>query len=293
MSPHPCSFLLGWVLLVATAAGEEQYNVRFSHPDKEGDTYVRSVQAQFSVDSTRRVPGYPPHRQQQSFTVELTGTVQVLAVDQTSGEPTKLSCTLSKLLRDGRTVLGEGTVVIAENKDGDTKYTVDDEPVAPPVAQALTEVLPVHRPGAPDNDDTIFGTSEPKKVGDSWPVNRDATARAFSHEGVEVDKDHVAGTVKLTGINESDGRKFLSFVADLNITGLKGVLPDATVITSGTLSTHSDARVPADGEGKQRGERLRWRTNMQVNGLTLADEPLQIDIAMERSAVVTIKEVSK
>lgn len=293
MSLHTCSFAVSWLLLLATCGGEEQYNIRLDRPDKVGDTYSQSVQAKFKQDNLSRVRDSLPRSQQAEFSVELEGTVKVLAVDEQNRQATKLSCTVAKLVRDGQPVLAEGTIVIAENNKGTTRYTVDDQAVDPPVAQSLREVLWTSRGDTSDNDDTLFGTNQPRKVGDSWSINPDAAVRTFSRDGVEVSKDRVAGTVGLTGAKQIDGKTFLSVAAHANITGLRGVLPDATVVTDGTLSVRSDALIPADGQGKRASQTLHWRLDLQVDGLTLSDEPVHVDVTIERSASVTIKEIGK
>jgi len=293
MSPRYRCFAFVWALLLAVAADGEEYNIRLSHPEKVGDAYIRSVHAQFKMDNTSRVRGYPPQRRQEAFTVEMEGTVQVLAVDEKSGQATRLSCTVSKLARDGRPLFPEGTVVVAENKEGTTQYTVDGQQVAPPAAQALGEVLSAHTPGAPDNDDTLFGTNEPKKVGDTWPADRQAAARAFSHEGVEVSKDHVTGTVRLAAVKEVEGKKVLDIETDVDLTDLKGVLRDVTVVTGGTLSLHAAGLYPADGQGMRDSNTMSWKLNMRVDGLTLADEPSHVDVNIERSATIIMKEAGK
>ena len=282
-----------WALLLVGAVRGEEYNIRLSRPDKVGDTYFQSVRAKFELHNMSRVREGLPRTQQEEFSVELEGTIKVLAVDEKNRQATKLSCIVSKLARDGQPVFPEGTVVIAESRQGTTQYTVNDQPVDSPAAQALKEVLWTNRGDTPDDDDTLFGTSQPRKVGDTWSVNPDAAVRAFSRDGVEVSKDRVAGTVGLTGVKEIDGKTFLSVAANVNITGLKGVLHDATVITDGTLSVRSDALVPADGQGKRASQSLHWRFDMQVDGFTLSDEPLHVDVTMQRNASVTVKEVGK
>src|SRR5215218_3112753 len=53
--------------------------------------------------------------------------------------------------------------------------------------------------------DNVFGSREPRKVGESWPANPEALAKWASREGFVVDKKSVSGTLKLKGLQTVNG----------------------------------------------------------------------------------------
>ena len=286
---HP---LLGAAMLLlgaATAAGQE-YAIHLDRPSKVGQTYTISAVTQFKMENTLGAPGIQPRRQQEAFTVELDGTVEVLAVDQKSREPTKVSCTVSKCVRDEQPLLAEGTVLVAYSGPDDTRYMVNDQPVQQPIAASLHEVLGTHRPGAP-GDDAVFGTDQPKKVADTWPLHPQGAAKLFSHEGVDVSQDRITGSAKLTGVRETDGRKLLEIETESSITDLHGVLPDGMAVIGGNASFHYTGLVPADGEGMSPGGTSQMKFSMKLEGEDLHNRPFYNNVSVERTAKVEYKEL--
>ncbi len=65
------------------------------------------------------------------------------------------------------------------------------------------------------SDSEVFGSTMPKKVGDSWPINADAAARQLTQEGLPVKPEDISGTMRFDNVVIRDGRDYLQLSTDL------------------------------------------------------------------------------
>ncbi|HXE55503.1 MAG TPA: hypothetical protein VN541_20940 [Tepidisphaeraceae bacterium] len=232
------------LLLLCGAGDSREYHVQLSRPQHRGDTYPISVTGQFKQALTVNFPGKPEQKQENAFTVQLEGTIKIAVVDE-KGEASRLDCVVSKCLKDGQPLLEPGTVITAENKSGHTEFLANGAPVAVPTAQALQMVLSAHGPGEP-NDQMVFGTDQPRKVGDQWPINREQAARGFASGGLPINKDDVTGQTKLVAITKTDQGPAMKIESTVRVDRLAAVLPDGTELQSGNLTGEYGGLFPVD-----------------------------------------------
>jgi hypothetical protein len=98
------------------------------------------------------------------------------------------------------------------------------------------------------SDDDTFGSSSPRKVGDSWPINKEAVAKGFSSAGFSVDvKDVADQTVYLRRTFDSPAGKELLIEAFMNAKNFKPAeLPPGATIESGELKAEFSGIFPVD-----------------------------------------------
>lgn len=237
--------LLG-VLLLGAPSPAQEYTIKLDRPDKVGETYTISATGKATQGVVFDIPGKPPQKQENSFTIQLQGTIKVSTVDEQSGESSRIDCIVSKCLKDGQPLVEPGTVLTAENKTGKTEYSANGAPVAPTTAQALELVLYAHQPGRPPTNDSVFGNHEPQKLGAVWPINREAAAREASQSGLPVAKESISGEAKLVAMKKVDGVQALQVEATMNVKRISGTMPDGSEIESGTITAHYGGFFPID-----------------------------------------------
>jgi hypothetical protein len=255
------------MLLAAASSGyAQEYKVVLDRPEKVGQTYQIHGTGKSTQSVTVNVPGAPPQKEDNSFSVQLDGTIKVLEVGEKTGEPTKIECTVSKCTKDEQSIVDAGSVITAETKEGKTAFTMNGMPVEPPVTQALEVILEVHQPGTPSNG-AVFGTDQPQKVGATWPINAEAAAVGAAKSGLPVSKDAIKGEAKLIGVKEVEGKKALEIAASMNVANLSGNVPEGK-IDSGSITAQISGLFPVDETAQPLSSNLTLTIHMKmtVNG---------------------------
>ena len=276
------AFGLIGLLLIAGAARAEEYKLKLDRPEKVGHTYSISATGDMKTSSTASVPGVPPRKQDQAYTVALDGTIKILEVDEKSSQPTKLTCTVSKCLKDGEEMYPAGTVITAENKAGKTQFSVDGNALDPINNLVLNTVITTQKPGEPPQMDMVFRADQARKVGDKWDIDSDAAAREFSKEGPPVKAQDVKGTGKLVEVKNIDGKQVMQFEGQMEVASFKGPTPEGLNVSSGNMSARFTGLLPVDPQ------ELPVSTEQQMTAHFVAQGgpggQVNVEIDMQRSA---------
>jgi len=273
------------LVLICGSLEAQEYRIRLSQADKVGHKYTISSTARGKVSNKIDAPGLNIPPQEQAFTFGLDGTVEVKAVDEKSGQPTKLACTVAKCVRDNQPLADAGTMMTAENIGGKTEVSAPGKQFDPQTAEALGRILQTHKPGEPSEDDAIFGTDKPRKVGDSWPVNSDAAAQSFSKQGLPVTKDQIKGTVKLVDVKTVEGKQYLHVEAEFNIDNLHGQVNQQT-IDSGTFTGHMSGMVPAEEGNDPLNQASSIAMTLHVKGTAPNGQEIKVETSMKEDLKV-------
>ena len=125
-----------------------------------------------------------------------------------NGAPSKVSLAVDRCtytLDDGpEQSLPPGRIITAEIKDGTTIFSMNVGEIPEEVNRVLNEFMRPRSEGISSADER-FGSKEPRRVGEEWPVGAIATAATFRSVGSNVADKDVKGSVKLTGIRKMDG----------------------------------------------------------------------------------------
>ena len=184
----------------AEAAVDTRHRVQLSPPQRVGDrgkvTYkaVRSVTQQFGVGMN-----VPP--QTRVVTVILTGTETVREVSKDGrslwSDIEVERCDVS-LGETSQEVLQAGAVVSVKRTGPEPRLLVDGAAAGRKAAMSLRLLFSTKDLKASDHK--IFGTDEPRAVGDSWGHNTEAVAELFSGLKMVVDPQSVSGSSTLTAV---------------------------------------------------------------------------------------------
>jgi hypothetical protein len=142
-------------------------------------------------------------------------------------------------------LLKDGTAVEAFLKDGIKSFTIDGNPTPPEVTQVLNKV--VQYSDTETTDDAIYGTTELKKISDSWPVKAELACEEYNKKGMlNLKADNISGTTTLLDVVEKDGEKCLKVEAKLDIKGVPMPLPAGLTTEKSTVATSMVAYFPID-----------------------------------------------
>jgi hypothetical protein len=227
--------------------------VRLARAARVGDTAWFVADATTVESVAAKVSGNDRHLKPDGETLHLEATERIEAVGP-GGQPTRATYRIEKCAsRDGtyRGALSPGTVLTVEagkwksaiRRTGG-RLNIRDEIF-------LRSILSLPNLGDATADDA-FGSTEPRRVGETWAVNAEALARWMSREGTPVDPRSVSGTVKLKAVQAVNG------VPCLLVTGRaviehwvpeKKDIPDGFKVVSASDEVKFTKLVPADAAG--------------------------------------------
>jgi hypothetical protein len=232
----------------AYAAAATDYEIRLHRPATVGERFRETATASDSQRAVMRVDGVVARTQDDSITVEIVVDSEILAVTP-KGRPAKVSLVIEKFVRTdgaGGEILAPGTAVVMERLNGKTVYTTGGQPVSRLAARAFdaagVEVNGEENP----TDDTVMGTKERKKVGDSWAIDAVAAAADLSRVGGKVDPSNVKGSVKVAELTKVDDQPVLRLTCDLAIDGASPPLPPGLELKKSAFRAEFSGLFPVD-----------------------------------------------
>ena len=261
-------------LSFAGSARAEDYKIKLMRSLKVGDEIALHVTSKSSqVVSVN--PNMP-----QAFMVELTGAVKVLAVNEKTGTPTKLSCTVSKLTNDGNDLYPAGTVITGEKVNKMDTYTIDGNPVDAMNVPMLSAVLELTDPTRATTDDEMYGTDQPQAIGGTWPVSPDKLAADLAEEGLPVPAESLKGTVKLDDVKKVSNVDAMLLNTHITADGFKATLPGAAV-TDGKLDVAADMIMPVNPSLPGLSMKMKLHMSMTITPQNAAGQVITMTLDRE------------
>lgn len=189
---------------------DKTYDIKFNIKDKKGDTYSLSRRSTESLALEFKKDGAVVNTKNENTVYELDSKLEVLEV----GKTYSLSFTINKFLKNAKTVIEKGKVIIVTRVDNTLYYTIDGSAVNDEaLIKILDNVLSVSK--YESDDDQIFGTPDRKKIGDSWKVKPEPVADLLKNYEIIIAPENVNGTVTLAGIEKKHGMECMKI--DINI----------------------------------------------------------------------------
>lgn len=128
---------------------------------------------------------------------------------------------------------------------GQFSAMVNGEP-RPDLLELLRLAFPLQRPGSPLGDQ-LFGSTEPKAVGDKWAFSKSNVAQNMLEDGYRVSDTDLTGDTRLVGTTSVSGVECLELAATMHADhaamGEAGSVQDAG---TGTLDSTFKLVVPVD-----------------------------------------------
>ncbi|MBS0658205.1 MAG: hypothetical protein JSR82_08165 [Verrucomicrobia bacterium] len=260
--------LVGFGLLSLPAAAAEDYLIKLDRPMKVGDRYrVVTKGSQVQVSNVRAGDKVIPE-QRQAREVEFEAAVEVLAVSP-KGKPQKVRLTETKVSAkaDGKPaeVFPDGTAIEAEYTTKKTVYTRDGKPLEDKAGKLLAVVFRLSGDESPD--DTMFGTTERKQVGQRWNLNAEAAAAALSSStGTKFEAKDLQGGCTLEAVVPGAGGPALRIAGDFLINSFQVPLPNGLRMRKGRVTSKIGGLFPVDPAKGVLQQNISTITEIEADG---------------------------
>jgi len=190
-------------LLISIPAFAQKYVVKIERNAKVGEKYSHSASGSRSKTTTAVRDQQVVESETVDYQVQFAAIAEVLEVDE-KGQEVKIALTVEKFTKIEGSSLTElvppGKVIIADG-NRENPYSLQNGSLSKQAQEALGVVIAVAEPGGL-SDDEVFGTTEPKQVGESWALNNTLVAEVMQIEGV-------SGVAKIAGLEEIGGVEYL------------------------------------------------------------------------------------
>lgn len=193
----------------APAAPAADYAVRLARPAAAGEKRL-AVGSLESDDHLAGKKAGAPSDERQTATIHYVVATEILEVSA-RGNALRATLTVRRLTKEsGGTTLElakPGAVVTARLVGRERVFELAGARLAPDLQTALAAALPLRADDEPTDDD-LFGTTQRRRVGESWPANAELFAR-LGAASVTFDPKDVAGTVTLAAVKPVHGEPCL------------------------------------------------------------------------------------
>lgn len=238
------------------AAGPEAYPIRLDRPSELGAKYVISAagtvkQTGVLFSNGRELP--LPDDTDYELTLQFKGDARIDAVD-TRGRPTRITyhvaqCVLSAPTAKGKSekiVAEPGSILVAKLVDQDTTFEIAGKELD---SQSLTALKATLAIPAGKSDEETFGSTDPRKPGESWPISATRAAAGFTERGLNVAAANIQGTTTFAEIVTRQNIPCASIRIDMTARGLKpapGAEPPGFKTDGGAIAAQMSALYPLD-----------------------------------------------
>lgn len=230
-----------------TPGTSPQYQIVVHRPMHAGDRFRVQVDAKQTVTGTAAASDATQAANKdidKNLDLALTGTLTIREVDE-------LGRAVSALLdveqfKSGQTdLVPSGTRIDAVRGAGNFSMMVNGSP-RPDLNKVLDLAFPLHRPGSPLGDE-LFGSKEPRQVGDSWTFSKSSVSRELLDEGYVVRETDVTGNTRLNGTTSLNGVDCLELASKVHATQASlGEQTDLQGIGGGELDITFKLVLPVD-----------------------------------------------
>ncbi|MCH8344177.1 MAG: hypothetical protein IH983_09325 [Planctomycetes bacterium] len=247
--------------LAAPAYAQEKYSISLDRPLQVGQKmHVWGEGSQeFTVTATMHGRSQPPEATQSSISFE--SVAEVLEVDD-AGRATRVAHTIRKceMISDGRAVViaPKGARLTARRGNGQTIFHVNGTTVD--LQQQLMLEVVAGLDTERDTRDELYGTSQPRALGEQWPINADAIAKEFQrYTSTTVRTQDISGTTRLLKVIEHQGEPCQVLHTRLSaqnaLPGI-GMLPPGVQVKKAKLTAHFYHLLPVAEDRPASGEAL-------------------------------------
>lgn len=279
----------------AAKPAAEKYTVKFTAPDKVGQTYRLFVKQNESINAKISVISNAMKDERQNSASELIAVATVLKLSP-RGSVQKQTFQIEKFVKlNGslaQPILPAGTLVTAVVETGALRFYVKGRRVSEALHKALHDVIPM------DDDDTLdmeaFEPATPKAVGESWPMNVQAAIAGLRREKITVAPQHIRGAVKLDRVMTVGAEKYLSVSSTMQAHSFSMPVPPGAKLISNDLRVSSVSKLPVISGHLPPEETYKMTIAIVMQVKQNAASPtITIDTTMERNVTARMEELSK
>lgn len=251
-------------------------------PVKVGEKFQTTVAAKDVQEMSVTANGNPVKSEKKDLSVGFNGKVEILETDA-KGRAVKISVTVEKLLKNEAGVSSElapkGAVILASLDGRKQVYQIDGMPARADIAKALDLAFTLKHSGVTDDD--IFGTSEKKKVGESWSMNS-ALAKTDLAESSGLKVEDLSGKVTFDGIVHRADGEALKLSAAMVMKALPP-LPPNFVVDQSTGEVRMEGEFPVDVTVQRPSESMRIKMTIAAHGETPNGDKIRLSVRTEKT----------
>ena len=262
------------LLAVATTAAtaESPHTIRLTRPVEVGHGFHLRATGSVDVATTTVVSGRP----QNAATVKLSATLdavgRVITVDD-AGRPVGIAYLINecKMTRHGytSTIISKGKTLIARQGDKQTKFFVKKTSFTDFERHALETVAGMDTYLA--TRDQMFGTEQPRNVGEQWPIDPHAVATEFQrYTPQKVKPGDIVGTTVFMELIDFGGTRCQVVRTEITSTGaLPGFeeMPRGTRLKSAEINAITYDLLPVDTSLPRSADKVRVEMDIAFAGM--------------------------
>lgn len=245
--------------LVQSPATQE-YEIRLLQaPSNVGDR-ARLVSQDSTLMTSKIVLGDRVEQKVEKSALALVADVTVLTVNSEK-QATSLSLEViqSKATQDNAETVPfrEGTTIVASIQNGKTVFTINGDGVEEQLAESLSNIVDFNNTG--ESDDAAFGTSTPKRIGESWSINPVYLAESFP----DVNPQNIRGTMTLNDV--IDGFLLISGLVQIDNALSSRLPPNQFTVEKDEALLELSLRSPIDTNNKDLDRTLRFTGSIHAS----------------------------
>lgn len=238
------------VIVCACVAHAEPTKLTLHRPYKVGETYLRTVEIDETVDATFMLNGKKDTHRQQQLRIKFVANIRVLSVNA-NGQPTGelmrvMTCDMA--VDDGpmQAVIEPGRLVTARLVGGLTIYRPTKGILTPEGNMALRYAVNLPTAGTGTLTDHL-SPGRPVSVGQTWPADVNAIAKSMRESGMIIKPGDLKATVTYT----SQTQAFKGQPSDVlnvqgDVDGFAFDQQDAPPVRDGKLQFRTTLTLPVD-----------------------------------------------
>ena len=238
-------------------AGEEagrKYPIVLNRDEEPGKAYHVRLEEESTKTLVARLQERIVKEENETETFTFVGTRKKLSAGKR--QPTEY--VVEALTRTSgsqkEALLPAGTTIRATHSAGAWHYTVDGQPLPEDIHAILSSLMGGKTSDdEKGTDDAIFGSKEPRAVGERWSVN---VAELPVEEEFELDPEGASGSTRVAALRNVDGTECLEIEAELSFPKVrfKALSADAKVHSSAMSARFlglypTDTRLPSLSTG--------------------------------------------
>ena len=210
-----------WLMMAGVSQSQETYLIKLTAPRRVGDKYhLRARISETKIDP--KASGQQLRVFTNKSEIELEGNIEVIEVDA-HGFETRLSCTVDRCFSGSggtkKKILEKGDVVLATAKKREMVFLSNNREISWETDRCLNKIF--QPPSAEADEEEIFGTKTPKKIGERWRINSEAAVSRWNHYGPWFHVKAFEGDSCLRGITTLNGEKCLEIESAARLVDLK------------------------------------------------------------------------
>ena len=285
------AFLCGLTLIGSPAfAADETYPIKLVRIAKAGDVSDVHRTVEQTRSMTMKRAGAAPQAQDQAMKGDLTARETIVAGGE-DGKATEVSLAVTKFVDvDGKELIPAGKVAQIKMGEKETTVTIERATVAENVRALLAVMYSPHKPGATD-DDSVFGSKTPRKVGESWPLDATAAADDLSKSVAKVDAKDISGQVTLAGVEKTAAGDALKITSEFKAKNMVPPLPaEGFTVNQCDVDVHVDGLFPTDLTKPRTDAMMSMDMTMQ---LVSKDGSISIAMKMHQTQKTSLTPIKK